>query len=74
MCGGFDLKPLFLGRLRPERLTSNQIVSQQSTSFAWRQKQPIYCNNVEFHENIICLHVEQDFIPQCGIASVDKYK
>ena len=29
MCGWFDLKPLFLGRLRPERLTSNPIASQQ---------------------------------------------
>ena len=28
MCGWFDLEPLFLGRLRPERLTSNQIASQ----------------------------------------------
>ena len=27
MCGRVDLKPLFLGRLRPERLTSNNIVS-----------------------------------------------
>ena len=26
--GGFDLKLLFLGKLRPERITSNQIVSQ----------------------------------------------
>ena len=24
MCEWFDLKPLFLGKLRPERLTSNQ--------------------------------------------------
>ena len=42
MCEWFDLKPLFLGKLRPERLTSNQMVSQQRTSFAWRHKQPIY--------------------------------
>ena len=28
MYGWFDLKPLFLGRLRHERLTSNQMVSQ----------------------------------------------
>ena len=26
--GRFDLKPLFLGKLRPERITSNQMVSQ----------------------------------------------
>ena len=38
----FDWKPLFLGKLRPERSTSNQMVSQQRTSFAWRHKQPIY--------------------------------
>ena len=36
----FDLKPLFLGKLRPERLTSNLMVSQQRTSFAWRQSSP----------------------------------
>ena len=42
MCGWLDLEPLFLGRLRPERLTSNQIASQHHTSFAWRHKQPIY--------------------------------
>ena len=29
MCGRFDLKPLFLGKLRPERLTSYQIVSSE---------------------------------------------
>ena len=28
MYGRFDLKPLFLGKLRPERITSNQMVSQ----------------------------------------------
>ena len=28
MCERFDLKSLFLGKLRPERLTSNQMVSQ----------------------------------------------
>ena len=39
---GLTLEPLFLGRLRPERLTSNQIVSQHRISFAWRHKQPIY--------------------------------
>ena len=27
MYGWFDLKPLFLGRLRPEQLTSNQMAS-----------------------------------------------
>ena len=42
MCEQFDLKPLFLGKLRPEWLTSNQMVSQQRTSFACRHKQPIY--------------------------------
>ena len=42
MCERFDMKPLFLGKLRPERSTSNQMVSQQRTSFAWRHKQPIY--------------------------------
>ena len=33
--GGFDLKPL-------QRITSNQMVTQQRRSFAWRHKQPIY--------------------------------
>ena len=42
MCGRFDLKPLFLGKFRPERLTSNQMVCQQRTSFAWSHKQSIY--------------------------------
>ena len=28
LCGRFDSKPLFLGRLRPERLPSNQSVSR----------------------------------------------
>ena len=42
MCGRFDLEPLLLGKLRPERLTSYQIVIQQRTSFAWRHKHLIY--------------------------------
>ena len=41
-CGRFDLKSPFLGKLRPERLTGSQMVSQQRTSFAWRHKLPIY--------------------------------
>ena len=40
--GGFDLKPLLLGKLRPERIASNQMVCQWRRSFAWRHKQPIY--------------------------------
>ena len=31
-------KPHFLGRLRHERLTSNQLVGQKIRSFAWRHK------------------------------------
>ena len=42
MCGWLDSEPLFLGRLRPERLTSNQIASQHRTGFHWRHNQPIY--------------------------------
>ena len=42
MHGRYDLRPLFLGRLRPERLTSYQAASQLRISFAWRHKQPIY--------------------------------
>ena len=40
MCRWFDLEPLFLGRLRPKRLTSNQIASQHRISFAWRHMRP----------------------------------
>ena len=36
------LEPRFLGKLRPEQLTSNQMVSQQCISFAWRHRRPIY--------------------------------
>ena len=39
--GWHDLKPLFPGRLRSERLISNQMVSQKCISFARRHKQPI---------------------------------
>ena len=42
MCGWLDSEPLFLGRLRPERLTSNQIASQHRTGFHWGHNQPIY--------------------------------
>ena len=42
MYGWCDLKPLFLRRLRPELLTSIQMVSQKCISFAWRHKQPTY--------------------------------
>ena len=42
MCGWLHSGPLFLGRLRPERLTGNQIASQHRTSFHWRHNQPIY--------------------------------
>ena len=35
-------EPLFLGWLKPERYTSNQLVSQKRVSFAWKHKQPIY--------------------------------
>ena len=42
MCGWLDSEPLFLGRLRPERLTCNQIASQHRTGFHWRHNQPIY--------------------------------
>ena len=37
MYGWFDLKPYFLGRLRPERF-----IRQSVSSFAWGHKQPIY--------------------------------
>ena len=42
MCRWFDLKSIFLGGLRPERLTSNQIARQHRRSFASRHKQPIF--------------------------------
>ena len=32
MCERFDLKPFFLGKLRPERLTSNQMVGEEALS------------------------------------------
>ena len=43
-------KPLFLGRLRHERLTSNQMVGQYIRSFAWRHKQPIYFSKAPVSE------------------------
>ena len=35
-------EPLSLGWLKPERYTSNQLVSQKRVSFAWKHIQPIY--------------------------------
>ena len=59
MCGQFDLKPLFLGKLRPEGLTSNQMVSQQQAGFAWRHKQPIYFFRPQWAG---VLHVETELV------------
>ena len=38
MYGWFDLKPLFLGRLRPERLTSNQVCQSEANKL-WLEAQ-----------------------------------
>ena len=42
MYGWLDFKTLFLVRHRPERLTSNQMVSKLRRRSAWRHKQSIY--------------------------------
>ena len=56
MCGRLDLEPHFLGRLRHERFTSNQIAIQHRTSFAGRHKQPIYFFKPQWAGPILPLH------------------
>ena len=56
MCGRLDLEPHFLGRLRHERFTSNQIASQHRTSFAGRHKQPIYFFKPQWAGPVLPLH------------------
>ena len=56
MCGRLDLEPHFLGRLRHERFTSNQIASQHRTSFAGRHKQPIYLFKPQWAGPVLPLH------------------